>query len=207
MMHKAWRNMEEVPYCFSRSSIKFQGHTGQKNPRFPPELSVSALQLQFEFTEGFEMMHKTWCNVEEVPYDFSSSSMKFQGSIGWKIEDLNPIWVRLLDRSQLSNPSDLPPCSMSHGKKIVDFDPHCMRKITCLKSGWGFGQTNSPLSTARVLIDAAGLCLLRVSEVWRLFAPDLRRWINSFSGSDFKPRLVYKTLYFCYFFTNYDQQF
>ena len=82
-----------------------------------------------------------------------------------------------------------------------------MMKTTRLKSGWGFGQTNSPLSTARVLIDAVGLCLLRVNEVWRLFAPDLRRWINSFSGSDFKPRLVYKTWYFCYFFTNFDQQF
>ena len=82
-----------------------------------------------------------------------------------------------------------------------------MRKTTRLKSGWGFGQKISPLSTARVLIDAVGLCLLRVSEVWRLFAPDLRRWINSFSGSDFKPRLVYKTWYFCYFFTNFGQQF
>ena len=82
-----------------------------------------------------------------------------------------------------------------------------MRKTTRLKLGWGFGQTNSPLSTARVLIDAVGLCLFRVSEVWRLFAPDLRRWINSFSGSDFTPRLVYKTWYFCYFFTKFDQQF
>ena len=64
-----------------------------------------------------------------------------------------------------------------------------------------------PLSTAKVLIDAVGLYLLRVSEVWRLFAPDLRRWINSFSGSDFKPRIFYKTWYFCYFFTNIDQHF
>ena len=30
MMHKAWRDIEEVPYCFSRSSIKFHGHTGGK---------------------------------------------------------------------------------------------------------------------------------------------------------------------------------
>ena len=60
-----------------------------------------------------------------------------------------------------------------------------MKKTTRLKSGWGFGQTNSPLSTARVLIDDVGLCLLRVSQVCRLFAPDLRRWINYFSGSDF----------------------
>ena len=46
-----------------------------------------------------------------------------------------------------------------------------------------------------------------LSEVWRLFAPDLRRLINSFSGSDFKPRLVYKFWFFCYFFINFGQQF
>ena len=73
-----------------------------------------------------------------------------------------------------------------------DLQKQYTRKTTRLKSGWGFGQTNSLLSTAKVLIDAVGLCLLRVSEVWRLFAPDLRRRINSFPGSDFKPRLVYK---------------
>ena len=30
MMHKAWRSKEEVPYCFSRSSIKFHGRKGEK---------------------------------------------------------------------------------------------------------------------------------------------------------------------------------
>ena len=75
-----------------------------------------------------------------------------------------------------------------------------IRKTIRLKSGWGFGQKKCPppppLSTARVLIDAVGLCLLRVSEVWWLFAPVLRRWNNSFSDSNFKPRLVYKTWFF-----------
>ena len=54
------------------------------------------------------MMHKAWCSIEEVPYYFSGSSIKFRGHTGWKINDSNPIWVRLLGRSQLSNPSDLP---------------------------------------------------------------------------------------------------
>ena len=31
MMQKSWCNIEEVPYYFSRSSIKFQGHMGQKS--------------------------------------------------------------------------------------------------------------------------------------------------------------------------------
>ena len=30
MMHKAWSSIEEVPYCFSRSSVKLQGHTAIK---------------------------------------------------------------------------------------------------------------------------------------------------------------------------------
>ena len=29
MLHKAWNIKGEMPYCFPRSSIKFQGHTGQ----------------------------------------------------------------------------------------------------------------------------------------------------------------------------------
>ena len=92
-------SLGEVPYCFSSSSIKFQGHTAKRNRRFWPKLGVSGLLLQFEFTNGYEMMHKAWSSIEEVPYSlFSRSSIKFQGHTGWKIEDLNPIWVRLLGR-------------------------------------------------------------------------------------------------------------
>ena len=36
MLHKAWHNKEEMPYCFPRSSIKFQGHTGQNITDFDP---------------------------------------------------------------------------------------------------------------------------------------------------------------------------
>ena len=62
MIHKAWRSIEEMPYCFSRSYVNFQSHPGQKNRHFWPELSVSGLELQFEyangFANGFEMLHK-----------------------------------------------------------------------------------------------------------------------------------------------------
>ena len=36
MMHNAWSSIGEVPYCFSRSSIKFQGHTDKKIADFDP---------------------------------------------------------------------------------------------------------------------------------------------------------------------------
>ena len=36
MLHKAWNSKGEMPYCFARSSSKFQGHTGQNITDFDP---------------------------------------------------------------------------------------------------------------------------------------------------------------------------
>ena len=37
MMHKAWSSMEEVPYYFARSTVKFQGRTALKIVEFDPD--------------------------------------------------------------------------------------------------------------------------------------------------------------------------
>ena len=52
---------------------------GSKNRLFWPRLGVSGLWLQFEFTNGYEMLHKAWSSIEEVPYCFWRSCVKFQG--------------------------------------------------------------------------------------------------------------------------------
>ena len=36
MLHKAWNSKEEMPYCFPRTFIKFEGHTGQNITDFDP---------------------------------------------------------------------------------------------------------------------------------------------------------------------------
>ena len=69
-MHKGWSNIEEVPYCFLKSSVYFQGRREQKNRKFLPELGVSRLYLQFDLTNGYETIHKAWSSTEEVPYCF-----------------------------------------------------------------------------------------------------------------------------------------
>ena len=78
-----------MPYCFWGSSVKFLGHTAKTNRRFWPELSVSGLLLKFEFTNGYEMMHKTWSSLEEVPNCFARSSIKFQGRMALKIVEFD----------------------------------------------------------------------------------------------------------------------
>ena len=89
--------------------------------------------------------------------------------------------------------------------------PQCVKQTlhgeNHLKSGVGIWPNKFPPKHSWGPDWCCGLCLLRVTELWRLFAPDLRRRINSFSGSDFKPRLVYEIWYFCYFFTNFGHQF
>ena len=50
------------------------------------------------------MMHKVWCSIEELLYCFSRSFIKFQGHTGWLIDDFNPVWVRLLGKSQYQIP-------------------------------------------------------------------------------------------------------
>ena len=107
MMHKAWSSIEEVPYCFWRSSIKFQGQTAKKNRWFWPKLGVSGLQLQFELTDACEMMHKAWSNTEEVPYCFPRSSIKFQGHTGQKIADFDPNWAFPDCNFSFNSPTDL----------------------------------------------------------------------------------------------------
>ena len=85
--------LERCPIVFSRSPVKFQGHTGQKSNRFWPELGVSGLYLQFEINNGYEMMHISWSSIEEVPYCFSRPSFTFQGHKGQKIAYSDPNWA------------------------------------------------------------------------------------------------------------------
>ena len=69
-MHKASHSIEDVLYCFPRSSIKCQGHTGHKNANFDPNLAFPDCNSQVEFPNVFEMVHKAWRGIEEVLYWF-----------------------------------------------------------------------------------------------------------------------------------------
>ena len=74
MMHKAWRSIEEVPYCFSRSSIKFHGHTGGKIDDLNPisdNLAGRSYQIpQICLVERkltyFDYNYKWWCHQMET---------------------------------------------------------------------------------------------------------------------------------------------
>ena len=75
------------PFCFSRSVVSFQGHAVQKNAS---NFAFLDYKLQFEYTYGFETMHKGWCSIEEVRYCFSRSSIKFPCHTGQQFTNFYP---------------------------------------------------------------------------------------------------------------------
>ena len=94
------------PIVFSLGHpIKVQGRIG-KNRWFWAELGVSGLQLQFEFIDGYEIMHKAWNRIDWVPYCFSVSSIKFQGHTGCKTNELVLIWAFPVGNSNSNYPMD-----------------------------------------------------------------------------------------------------
>ena len=90
----SWNFQEFLPMTNVRSmqKVKVRGQRS-RSQRSQPNLTVSGLYLQFEFTYDDEMMHIAWCCLEEVPYCFSRSSVKFQGHTALKIMDFDPDWA------------------------------------------------------------------------------------------------------------------
>ena len=88
--------------CHLQGQIELQS---QNLPHFELVHAITHHQLKLQFPN---LKQKLQGHTAKKIVDFFGSSIKFQGHMGWKLDDLNPVWVRLLGRSQLSNPSDLP---------------------------------------------------------------------------------------------------
>ena len=79
MMYRAWSGIEEVPYCFSRSSIIFQSHMGRQIFDLASMRAFLGGNSKFELTDGHERTHIGSRSMEEVPYCFLRSCTRFQG--------------------------------------------------------------------------------------------------------------------------------
>ena len=88
----SWKQHRRGAILFFKVIRQISRSPGSKNCRIWPRLGVSGLLLQFEFTNGYEMIHKAWNRIEEGPYCFSRSSVKFQGHMAKKSSNLTQIW-------------------------------------------------------------------------------------------------------------------
>ena len=86
----SWKQHRRGTLLFFKVIRQISRSHGSKNRQIWPRLGVSGLYLQFEFTNGYKIIHKAWSSVEEVPYCFSGSSVKFLGHTAKKIVYFDP---------------------------------------------------------------------------------------------------------------------
>ena len=109
MMHKAWSSIEEVPYCFSRSYVKLQGHTALKIVKFDPNWAFSDCNSSFNSPLAMKCCTKLETAKEGCPIVFQGHPSNFKVTRYKTSPILTQIGrFRTIGRSQLSNPSDLP---------------------------------------------------------------------------------------------------
>ena len=109
MMHRAWSSIEEVPYCFSRSSLKFQGHIALKIVEFEPNWAFPDSNSSLNSPMAMKCCTKLETAKKRCPIVFQCHTSNFKVTR----DKTSPIFTqigrfRTLGRSQLSNPSDLP---------------------------------------------------------------------------------------------------
>ena len=143
MMHRAWSSIVEVPYCFSRSYVKFQGNAALKIVEFDPNWAFPDCNSSLNSPMATKCCTKLETAKEGCPIVFQGHPSNFKVTRYKTSPILTQIGrFRTIGRSQLSNPSDLP-CSRSSVKfqgcralKIVEFDPD-----------WAFPDCNSSLNS------------------------------------------------------------
>ena len=98
-----------MPYCFSRSYVKFQGHTAQKIVEFDPNWAFPDCNSSFNSPMAMKCCTKLETAKERCPIVFQGHPSNLMVTRDKTSPILTQIRrFRTVGRSQLSNPSDLP---------------------------------------------------------------------------------------------------
>ena len=115
MLHRAWNSKGEMPYCFPRLSIKFQGHTALKIVQFDPNWAFPDCNFSLNSPMAMKCCTELETTKERCPIVFQGHPSNFKVTRDKTSLILSQIGhFRTIGRSQLSNPSDLP-CLFVHG--------------------------------------------------------------------------------------------
>ena len=145
MMHKAWSSIEEVPYCFSRSYVKFQGHTALKIVDFDPKWAFPDCNSSLNSPMAMKCCTKLETAKERCPIVFQGHQSNFKVTRYKASPILTQIGhFRTIGQSQLSNPSDLPcwlidrlvSCKTVHKKYGCRLIWFCKRGMAPLSVCW-----------------------------------------------------------------------
>ena len=106
-MHRAWSSIVEVPYSFSRSYVKCQGHTALKIVEFDPNWALPDSNSSLNSSMAMKCCTKLETAKERCPIVFQGHPSNFKVTRDKTSPILTQIGrFRTIGRSQLSNPSD-----------------------------------------------------------------------------------------------------
>ena len=115
MLHRAWNSKGEMPYCFPRLSIKFQGHTALKIVQFDPNWAFPDCNFSLNSPMAMKCCTELETTKERCPIVFQGHPSNFKVTRDKTSLILSQIGhFRTIGRSQLSNPSDLPCYSLKN---------------------------------------------------------------------------------------------
>ena len=110
MIHRAWSSIAEVPYCFSRSYVKLQGHAALKIIYFDPNWAFQDCISSLE-----SPMATKWCTKLEVALKRCPIVFSCDQAAIWMVQSVR-LYVCLSVR-----PSVTPFWLCSHHRIIMKF--------------------------------------------------------------------------------------
>ena len=112
-----------MPYCFSRSYVKFQGHTALKIVKFDPNGAFPDSNSRLNLPMAMKCCTKLETAKERCPIVFQGHPSNFKVTRDKTSLILTQIRrFRTIGRSQLSNPSDLP-CLVNNARTYPNYLP------------------------------------------------------------------------------------
>ena len=159
-MHKAWSNVEEVPYCFSRSSIKFEVHTGQKIADFDPNCAFpdcnSSLNspMALKWCKKLDVVQKRCPIVSQGPPSNLKVTRDKKLPILTQIERFRtgtPVWIHPWLWNDAQSLIWYRRGALLFFKVIHQFQGHTGQKIAYFDPNWAFTDCNSSLNLPMAL--------------------------------------------------------
>ena len=114
MMHKAWSSTGEVPYWFSRSTVKFKGHTGQKIADFDPNWAFPDCNSSLNSPMALKWNTKLNVVKKRCPIVFQGHPSNFKVQRDRKITNFDPNRALLDCNSSLTSLMDFKWCTNCH---------------------------------------------------------------------------------------------
>ena len=111
MMHKAWSSIEEVPYCFSRSSVKSQGHTALKIIEFDPNWAFPDCNSSLKSPIATKWCTKLEVALKRCPIVFQGHTSNCKVTRLKKIVDFDPNWAFPDSNSSFNSPMAMKYCT------------------------------------------------------------------------------------------------